>query len=164
MPLEKENPRDDSVSMKQYVDNQFMWQKRVDKLNGFLSGTEAKLRELSITGETRLLQSQILMMKENMELARINLEAWKMVNNEWKDQSKEKEKMFATKTETEKDVHALQQNINASNKMTSDGFISMATELKSIAKSQDENRGRDRIIMILISIAVAFIVAYVKKP
>src|ERR1700676_5602171 len=89
-----------SVTMLHYVDTQFKWQKRVDILNAEILASEAKLRELSISGEAKLreavitgeskvlfteikvLTAQIVGMKDAVALVRENLEAWKAVNNE----------------------------------------------------------------------------------
>jgi chromosome segregation ATPase len=171
------------VSMKDYVDNQFEWQKRIDCIESKLLNAEARLRELSISaesrvreaiqlGETRLRESEITAIREAIRVFNINLTEYKAAANELRLQLKEEREGYTKTVEHDKDIQSVRQGINETNKTMDTKFEStlskiddkvagIDSKLGSLKTSSDENKGRDRVITVLISLACSLVVGLI---
>lgn len=137
------------VSMKDYIDNQFAWQRRVDILH-------VKYHEAVSSGVSKLLMAEITAMREAVSLFRENLEAWKSVNNEWKDQSKEKEDKFSTKIEEEKDIARIEQKVNEGHKRLED-------KLEPVIKFVQASQGGSKVWYFVIAAVSAIVSAIITR-
>lgn len=156
------------ISIKHYVDNQFMWQQRIDILNAKLSSTEAKLREVAISGESKLtnalfekVSAEFRAVREAVNVYNLDLEAWKLEHNEWRGQSKDREDKFATKVESEKDIHRVEQMQGDSSRRMDEKMEQLIKEMAVITKYMDTSRGGNKVWYILIGLASSLITAVV---
>jgi predicted phage tail protein len=162
----------DSVSMKDYTDNQTKWLLRIVHSEGKLREAEAKLREAVIAGESKLREAVIAGegklwqlavadMKEAVKVFNLSMDAWKSQSNEWRLQSKDQIATNPTRTEMLALNAGTEQRVNEVNKRLDEKFDQIMLTMKPISDYVQAAQGGSKVWYIIIAAVAAIVGGFI---